>query len=206
MKKLIILAVLIGAGMHYQHYILRFFENGLFDHNGNPKVALLVKQGCGEPCESARRDLDKRDVIYEEVDMDLNPEWLETFGYPRTMPFLIVGKDKSYTYNPGVYSSLLAENLGPVALTDAEKRIYDEHFYADGQPKIVLYGTTWCGYCKKLRQEFAENQIDYLDYDVEKPVKKPWLLKTLGIQGYPTVYVGYKRVQGTDLKAVLAAH
>jgi len=66
----------------------------------------------------------------------------------------------------------------------------------------VLYGTTWCGYCKKLRGEFAEHNVDYLDYDVEKPAKQTWLLKALGIGGYPTVYVGYQRVRGTDYAAV----
>jgi len=50
-----------------------------------------------------------------------------------------------------------------------------------------------------------EYNMPFLDYDVEKPAKQVGLIKTLGMMGYPTVYVGYERVQGFDIKAVQAA-
>ena len=33
---------------------------------------------------------------------------------------------------------------------------------------IVLYGTTWCGYCKKARDYFKKKGVQFVDKDVEK--------------------------------------
>ena len=34
--------------------------------------------------------------------------------------------------------------------------------------KVILYTTTWCGYCAKTRKYLTENHIHYTDIDVEK--------------------------------------
>lgn len=33
---------------------------------------------------------------------------------------------------------------------------------------VVIYGTSWCGYCKKARAFFASRNIPYVDKDVER--------------------------------------
>ena len=205
MKKIIFIVLLVGLAQHFQHDIKRFFDDGLFDHAGNPRAVLFTQEGCNKPCEDARRNLNQRDVIYEEVDLDQDRTLLKDIGLPRTIPFLVVGYDKIYEYNPGLYGATLAANFGEHVLTSTERRIFSEHFDENGDPKIVLYGTTWCGYCTKLREEFKSNDVEFVDYDVEKPVEKKWLLEALRIKGYPTVYIGYRRVNGFDYKAVMAA-
>ena len=33
---------------------------------------------------------------------------------------------------------------------------------------VTLYATSWCGYCKKTREFFEDNDIPYREYDIEK--------------------------------------
>ena len=65
-----------------------------------------------------------------------------------------------------------------------------------------MYGADWCGYCRKLRTEFEDDGIDYIEIDVEKSTYKTQITKTMEIDGYPATWVGYTRVKGTTLKAV----
>jgi len=205
MKRIVILLFILAGVFHFKNDIGHFFKSGLFDENGNPRIVLFIQNDCGKPCNMAREDLNARGIEYEELDIHLNKQLVKEVGFPRTLPYLIVGKEKVQGYNQGKYSSNLAQYFGDLALTSYEESIYQKHFDNNGDPIIVLYGTAWCGYCKKLRKAFNEHNMPFLDYDVEKPVKQVELIKTLGITGYPTVYVGYERVQGFDIKAVQAA-
>ena len=36
---------------------------------------------------------------------------------------------------------------------------------------VVMYSTTWCGYCKQARNYFQQNNIAFAEYDVEKSDK-----------------------------------
>jgi hypothetical protein len=40
-------------------------------------------------------------------------------------------------------ATLLGENFGDRYLTFQEKRYFNNHFYADGYAKIVMYGADW---------------------------------------------------------------
>lgn len=35
-------------------------------------------------------------------------------------------------------------------------------------PKIIIYGTSWCGDTKRARQYFEQNQIEYEWVDIDK--------------------------------------
>ncbi len=58
-----------------------------------------------------------------------------------------------------------------------------------GQNDVVLYSTTWCGYCAKTREYFAENNIDYIDLDVEKSEEGRRIYQQMGGNGVPIVVV-----------------
>ncbi len=205
MKKLILIFVMLAGAQYFQEDISRYFSKGAFDKDGGATAILFAHQECGQPCSNTKKYLDSRGVEYLEVDPMVNKDIWEEFGSPSKMPYLVVGYDSANRYNPGLLSSVLAMNYGDEYLSFKEQYYYDDHFTEDGQAQIVLYGTSWCGYCKKLRIELEENNIEYVDIDVEKPTKKTKLLKTLGIEGYPTVYVGYKRIRGFDYDAVVSS-
>ena len=48
---------------------------------------------------------------------------------------------------------------------------------------VVLYSTSWCGYCAKTRQFFERNNINYVEYDVEKSAAAKRQYDELGGKG-----------------------
>ncbi len=65
-----------------------------------------------------------------------------------------------------------------------------------------MYGADWCGYCRKLRNEFTENGVDFIEIDVDRHPSKDKIMRTMEISGYPATWVGYTRVNGSNLRAV----
>ena len=61
---------------------------------------------------------------------------------------------------------------------------------------VVMYSTSWCGYCKKARSYFAENNIKFRDYDIEKDRFAKSRYDRMGGQGVPVILVGGKRMNG----------
>ena len=67
---------------------------------------------------------------------------------------------------------------------------------ADVGKQVIMYSTSWCGYCKKARQYFAEHNIRYTDYDIEKNPTAQQAYKKLGMTGVPVILVGDNRMNG----------
>lgn len=64
------------------------------------------------------------------------------------------------------------------------------------QPEIILYGTTWCGYCDAAREFFKANGIAYTDLDTEKSTEGYEGYKKLGGGGVPLIVIGTKTMRG----------
>jgi glutaredoxin-like YruB-family protein len=64
------------------------------------------------------------------------------------------------------------------------------------QPEVVMYATSWCGYCAKARAFFQRNGIRYVEYDVERDAAANRAHRELGGRGVPTIVVGEKVVWG----------
>ena len=64
------------------------------------------------------------------------------------------------------------------------------------QPAVVLYATSWCGYCKMTRQFFAANGIRYTEQDIEQSSAAYKEHRRLGGNGVPLVVVGDQVVKG----------
>ncbi|VAW51659.1 hypothetical protein MNBD_GAMMA06-366 [hydrothermal vent metagenome] len=62
--------------------------------------------------------------------------------------------------------------------------------------KVVIYTTERCGYCKKAKQYFRDNNIAYIDYDVEKSRTGKRDYKLLKGKAVPIIIVGDKRMNG----------
>ncbi|OUR72531.1 hypothetical protein A9Q78_06980 [Methylophaga sp. 41_12_T18] len=61
---------------------------------------------------------------------------------------------------------------------------------------VVLYSTSWCGYCAKTRRFFAKNKINYVEYDIEKSETAKREYDNLGGGGVPLVLVEGQIVRG----------
>lgn len=71
---------------------------------------------------------------------------------------------------------------------------------------VVLYSTTWCGYCAKTREFFAENHIKYTDLDVEKSEQGRKDYERLGGNGVPIVIINREiAIRGYNPEAITDA-
>jgi glutaredoxin len=61
---------------------------------------------------------------------------------------------------------------------------------------VVMYSTTWCGYCKKARHFFNKNKIAFEEFDVEKSSKGKNDYQALQGRGVPIILVGDRRLDG----------
>ena len=73
----------------------------------------------------------------------------------------------------------------------------EQSVQSSGQPEIVLYSATWCGYCTAARQFFKDNRIRVTEYDVENTAE--------GIEGFkkfsegggvPLIIIGNETIHG----------
>lgn len=58
--------------------------------------------------------------------------------------------------------------------------------------QVVMYSTSWCGYCKQARAYFEQKGIAYADRDIEKSAQAQREYQALGGGGIPLILVGNK--------------
>jgi len=208
MKKLIMLALVVGAVYNFKPDLFSFTNNkGAFDEQGKPLTLVFTHGKCGKPCGDAVSLLKKRRVDYSLYSLDNNDVnialWKE-YGGVNSFPNIVVGNERAYGSYKSRIVSTLAMNYGQSVLTSTERYYMKKHFYNDGSDKLVMYAASWCGYCKKLRETLNDNNVDYVEIDVEKSSQRKAITAALEITGYPLVYYGYKRMEGPRPRDVMA--
>lgn len=72
--------------------------------------------------------------------------------------------------------------------------------------KVILYSTTWCGYCTRARNFFRKNNIPFTEYDVEKSARGKRDYQKLNGRGVPIILVGKRRLNGFNKSSFLALY
>ena len=70
--------------------------------------------------------------------------------------------------------------------------------------KVILYSTSWCGYCTKARELLEENHIAYYEYDIENSTEGAEQHKKLGGRGIPVLLVNGTVVKGYSPDKILS--
>lgn len=76
-------------------------------------------------------------------------------------------------------------------------------YSAAHEEDVILYATSWCGYCKEARKLFKENGIDYFEYDIEKSPEGRDQFTRLGGKGVPLILINGTVLKGFDTNEVL---
>lgn len=200
MKKFAVLVIAVAALFYFKPGLFSFGKKGAFDSKGHAQVLLFTQDGCGAPCASAVQELTARGVAFQEIklDNDDNIQRYHDLGGAATIPLLAVGRETVQGYGKGDFASALAENFGDSVLTRAELLFYKNHFDDTGKPVVYMYGASWCGYCKQLRAEMESRKIAFVEIDVDHDADKALIEDAMDLSGYPTTYVGYKRIVGAN--------
>lgn len=61
---------------------------------------------------------------------------------------------------------------------------------------VVLYTTSWCGYCKKARRYLNAAQVDYKEVDIERSRVGKFEFSRFGGQGVPLLVRGEESIRG----------
>jgi glutaredoxin len=72
---------------------------------------------------------------------------------------------------------------------------------ADGV-SIILYATSWCGYCKKTRELFRSRGVPFTEFDIERSAAAQAQFEKLGGQGVPVVVINGTVIHGYDRAAM----
>ncbi len=76
-------------------------------------------------------------------------------------------------------------------------------FAAAHDGKVILYATSWCGYCTKTREILEKNKIEYFEYDVEKSEEGRKQFKALGGKGVPVLLIKGEVLKGFDPQRII---
>lgn len=78
------------------------------------------------------------------------------------------------------------------------------HRPAENATQVVIYTTTWCPYCKQLREDLAASKVPYVEYDVEKSVQGQLGMWALRGRGVPVSAIGSQVVYGYRVDQIAA--
>lgn len=73
------------------------------------------------------------------------------------------------------------------------------------QGEVVLYATSWCGYCRKTRALLKAYDITYTEFDIERSSEGKRRFDRLGGHGVPVVTVGSHVIHGYDPDTLINA-
>ncbi|MFK7815850.1 MAG: glutaredoxin family protein [Gammaproteobacteria bacterium] len=71
----------------------------------------------------------------------------------------------------------------------------------DGE--VILYATSWCGYCEKARELLTKNNIKFHEYDIEKSPEGREQFKRLGGRGVPMLLINGEVLKGYDPSKII---
>ena len=71
----------------------------------------------------------------------------------------------------------------------------DSNSEADSK-HVIMYATSWCGYCRKARNYFRANNIAFTEYDIEKNLRAKKQFDAFGKKGVPLILIADKHMRG----------
>lgn len=199
MRNLLLLIAIVGGLYHFYGKDYLEYQQGAFDEAGNPIALLFTMTDCTTPCDDAIALLERRGIEYEEILIDESEKTFERFkdhGGGNTFPLLLAGVNRLDGFNRMRMTSVLAETYGWDILSKNERRAMEHHFDSEGNPILVMYGTQTCGYCRKAEQLFVDNNVEFIDFDIEQNGLARSNYTTLEGMGTPLIYVGFRRIRG----------
>jgi glutaredoxin-like YruB-family protein len=73
-------------------------------------------------------------------------------------------------------------------------------------PKVTVYSTTWCGFCRMAKQYFAGKNVAFKDIDVEQDrAAAEHIVKKTGQMGVPVIEIGQHTIIGFNRPQIDAA-
>lgn len=103
-------------------------------------------------------------------------------------------------WTAGAVLAAAAVLLAPAGLPAATARADEGASGRSLEPQVILYATSWCGWCRKTRALLAELDVAYADLDIEKSPEaaREHREKAGPGAGVPVLDIGGTIVKGYD--------
>ena len=90
-------------------------------------------------------------------------------------------------------------NVSSYGSVSVEPFVYEPGTASAAKAKsVVMYSTSWCGFCKKAARHFRKNNIPFKEYDIEKSENAAREFKAMRARGVPVILIGKQRMNGFD--------
>jgi glutaredoxin-like YruB-family protein len=79
---------------------------------------------------------------------------------------------------------------------------------ATDKPKVIIYSTAWCGFCKMTMQYLSQKGVPYVDKNIEQDAEAYHeLIKKIGgnYRGVPVIDIDGQLILGFDRPRIDAA-
>ena len=76
-------------------------------------------------------------------------------------------------------------------------------FNSINQANVILYATSWCGYCDKTRKLLAEQGVLFKEFDIEKSKVGYEQHRELGGRGVPVLLIDGEVVHGYNPQQIM---
>ena len=74
---------------------------------------------------------------------------------------------------------------------------------AENQPKVKVYSTTWCGFCKMAKEYLAGKKVTFEDINVENDMAAGmYIMQKTGQAGVPVIEIGDEVILGFDRERI----
>jgi glutaredoxin len=125
------------------------------------------------------------------------PKVLKTILAIALIPLCFVG---------GLYAGPFATSMYYKAFPKPEYKSGDfSALYQKAGHEVVMYSTTGCPYCEKVRKLFAEKGVKYTEYQIDKSKEALAEFKQRGGQFVPLLYIGEREIAGFREEAIREA-
>lgn len=104
-------------------------------------------------------------------------------------------------------AAVLTLALALLTITDRSLRHYFDPARANPPDRIVILTTTWCPYCRLLRQALAAAHLPYDEIDVEQDWKAGYAYYATLSRGVPVTVIGNETIRqglSAQLRAIRA--
>ena len=109
-----------------------------------------------------------------------------------------------YSDKPPTHSQVNKASLP--SLNSMKPSEYQPTLAPSSGKKVVMYSTSWCGYCRKARAYFKDNGIAFTEKDIETNSRAKKEYDRLNGTGVPLIMVGKTRIQGFNLSQFKQAY
>lgn len=88
--------------------------------------------------------------------------------------------------------------------SEVQKLVFPKPDFAElHDGKVILYATSWCGYCEKTRQFLNAENIPFYEYDIEKSEEGHDQYREIGGRGVPVLLVNKSVIRGYNPAEIL---